>query len=961
MEPPDINGPTPAPLCDEASCSQATMDPVSPPEKKVAEAAALAHPAVVAAPAKPADVPGTSLRSRLMNNILNSARSFGHHYQSEEHDEHDQDICRVCRLTGEDSTLYHPCLCTGSIKYVHQDCLMQWLKYSKKEVCELCNHKFSFKPVYREDMPERLPLYDLVKGVFVIAVRFLRLLLTYSIVCICWLGLVPLMASRIYRIVFSGLVSSVFSLRILNLFSTENIAVDIVRGSVIVAIFLCTFISLVWLREQIMNGAPPYFLHLPVVANAQEENAAAPADENNNNNGEAAAQEAEVVAEVAVEGEQNQEEQPADVQNGNQERMAQALEALAQAQNQLAQELNNLQQPPPAAAVANNPAEAVVVQNVEDAQRIVDDFTWQRLLGFDGTLAFVEHVVWTILLNVVFNVVFLYWPAQTGAFLFSLLGYSGKISYFEMPICILAGYLVVVFHSLVLHTFAKWFGIKTLYTMSAMVYLMLKVFLLIIVEVVLFPIICGCWLDICSLPLTGATLEGRIKSFQSYPSSSIFLHWLIGMVYVFYSASFILVLRELLRPGVLWFIRNLNDPEFNPILEMIQQPLTRHLRRLIASTTLFFSIILLVVYFPLKLIRSTFPSILPYVFTATADTPLGEFSLELILLQIVMPTILEYSKAFSILKRLVRLWCRVVGGWLGLDSYLLPAKARNAGGGAAAGNNQPRNAIRRLANNEANADQAPEDEGPLAVAAPQPEDIEVDGLEVEEVEVVEQEEEELLVALPAAEPAVEPVAAAPANNNNNHLAARHQALLMMREPTNYEAYKKPEWFGARIAGLLVCLAVTAVIISYLFFVLPVSLGRALLSYLAVGGGHPVHDLYTVSAGLYFCWLVAKVWMITHEWFQKGWDYVKKVFHSTAWLALRLLLVAGSGTTESEHQPDSIVFPWKEWAMGVVHFKIFCASVLMGPDWWLKTVFEQVYADGVRGFRLQQLYIQLIVP
>lgn len=88
-------------------------------------------------------------------------------------------------------------------------------------------------------------------------------------------------------------------------------------------------------------------------------------------------------------------------------------------------------------------------------------------------------------------------------------------------------------------------------------------------------------------PVTGATLESRIKNFQSYPSSSVFLHWLVGMIYVFYSASFILILRELLRPGVLWFIRNLNDPEFNPVQEMIQQPFTRHLRRLISSTVFF--------------------------------------------------------------------------------------------------------------------------------------------------------------------------------------------------------------------------------------------------------------------------------------------------------------------------------------------------------------------------------------
>ena len=39
-----------------------------------------------------------------------------------------------------------------------------------------------------------------------------------------------------------------------------------------------------------------------------------------------------------------------------------------------------------------------------------------------------------------------------------------------------------------------------------------------------------------------------------------FQHWLVGMVYVFYFASFVILLREVLRPGVLWFLRNLNDP-----------------------------------------------------------------------------------------------------------------------------------------------------------------------------------------------------------------------------------------------------------------------------------------------------------------------------------------------------------------------------------------------------------------
>jgi len=41
-------------------------------------------------------------------------------------------------MTGEDdSPLYYPCACSGSIKYVHQECLVQWLNHSKARQCEV--------------------------------------------------------------------------------------------------------------------------------------------------------------------------------------------------------------------------------------------------------------------------------------------------------------------------------------------------------------------------------------------------------------------------------------------------------------------------------------------------------------------------------------------------------------------------------------------------------------------------------------------------------------------------------------------------------------------------------------------------------------------------------------------------------------------------------------------------------
>ena len=64
------------------------------------------------------------------------------------------------------------------------------------------------------------------------------------------------------------------------------------------------------------------------------------------------------------------------------------------------------------------------------------------------------------------------------------------------------------------------------------------------------------------------TARSRVEAFRAAPGTCAFVHWMVGMIYVFYFASFILLLREVLRPGILWFIRNLNDPEFNPINEV---------------------------------------------------------------------------------------------------------------------------------------------------------------------------------------------------------------------------------------------------------------------------------------------------------------------------------------------------------------------------------------------------------
>ncbi|KAL2098301.1 hypothetical protein ACEWY4_007508 [Coilia grayii] len=53
------------------------------------------------------------------------------------------EVCRICHCEGdEECPLITPCHCTGSLRFVHQGCLHQWIKSSDTRCCELCNYQF---------------------------------------------------------------------------------------------------------------------------------------------------------------------------------------------------------------------------------------------------------------------------------------------------------------------------------------------------------------------------------------------------------------------------------------------------------------------------------------------------------------------------------------------------------------------------------------------------------------------------------------------------------------------------------------------------------------------------------------------------------------------------------------------------------------------------------------------------
>jgi hypothetical protein len=74
-------------------------------------------------------------------------------------------------------------------------------------------------------------------------------------------------------------------------------------------------------------------------------------------------------------------------------------------------------------------------------------------------------------------------------------------------------------------------------------------------ELGLFPLGLGVWLDVCALPLSGATLDQRAEQLARSPALGCFVHFVMGVGFMLGLAFALCAARQVLRPGALPFIR----------------------------------------------------------------------------------------------------------------------------------------------------------------------------------------------------------------------------------------------------------------------------------------------------------------------------------------------------------------------------------------------------------------------
>uniref|UniRef100_A0A7N0ZWS0 RING-type E3 ubiquitin transferase n=1 Tax=Kalanchoe fedtschenkoi TaxID=63787 RepID=A0A7N0ZWS0_KALFE len=912
--------------------------------------------------------------------------------QREEFDEEDEDVCRICRNPGDaENPLRYPCACSGSIKYVHQDCLLQWLNHSNNRQCEVCKHAFSFSPVYADNAPARLPVQEFVVGMGMKACHVLQFFVRLGFVLSVWILIIPFITFWIWRLSFVRSFSEAQRLFMSHI-TTALILTDCLHGFLLSASIVFIFLGATSLRD--------YFRHLRELGGHDGDR-----DEEVNRNGGRAARRVPAQANRIAAGEGNGED-------------AGGAQGIAGAGQIIRRNAENV-----AARWEMQAArlEAHVEQMFDglDDNDGAEDVPFDELVGMQGPVFHLVENAFTVLAsNMIFLGVVVFVPFTVGRIILHYISWifssaaspllstiiplkdtalslvnitlknalgastnvtseakeSGLVNHvaeivranatalneasanvtsplpselleadsFGIPrlsdlTTVAIGYIFIfslVFLylgivALVRYSRGEPLAMGRLYGLvsvaetipslvrqfvAAMKHLMtmVKVAFLLVIELGVFPILCGWWLDICTVRMFGKSMTHRVHFLSVSLLASSIIHWVVGIVYMLQISVFVGLLRAVLRTGVLYFLRDPADPNYNPFRDLIDDPVHKHARRVLLSLCVYGSLIVMLIFLPVKLAMRIAPSVFPL--DITVSDPFTEIPADMLLFQICIPFAVRHFKLRTAVKSLLHYWFTVVGWALGLTDFLLPR---------------------------------PDENGPQENRNPEP--------------------------------------------RRRHRFPQQEQAFALRADADDQNEDQPETeygFVLRIILLLLVAWMTLLVFNSLLIVVPVSLGRALFNaipILPMTHGIKCNDIYAFVIGSYVIWTaVAGVRYSVEQIMRKRvrvlfsqiWKWSGIVLKSSILLLIWVLvipvlvgllfelLVIVPMRVPVNQSPVFLLY--QDWALGLIFLKIWTRLVmldhmmpLVDDSWRLK--FERVKEDGFSRLRLFWVLREIVSP
>ncbi|CRK11446.1 hypothetical protein BN1723_000875 [Verticillium longisporum] len=197
----------------------------------------------------------------------------------------------------------------------------------------------------------------------------------------------------------------------------------------------------------------------------------------------------------------------------------------------------------------------------------------------------------------------------------------------------------------------------------------MKVILIISIEMLAFPLYCGLLLDAALLPLfEDASLKSRMAFTINYPLTSIFVHWFVGTGYMFHFALFVSMCRKIMRKGVLYFIRDPDDPDFHPVRDVLERNVVTQLRKILFSAFVYGALVIVCLGGVVWGLSFTVPNVLPIHYSS--NEPVLEFPIDLLFYNFAMPLAVKFFKPSDGLHAMYTWWLRKCARGLRLTWFL---------------------------------------------------------------------------------------------------------------------------------------------------------------------------------------------------------------------------------------------------------------------------------------------------
>lgn len=339
---------------------------------------------------------------------------------------------------------------------------------------------------------------------------------------------------------------------------------------------------------------------------------------------------------------------------------------------------------------------------------------------------------------------------------------------------------------------------------------------------------------------------------------------------------------------------------------MIHLSMYKHIRRLMASSVIFGMVVMLILYVPSRILKAIWPSFLPYVITSHSES-VNELSLELLLLQVIMPALLEQHYIRQWLRGTIRIWCLTVAWCLDLKSYLL-------GDGVQNNDEQPNADNVAVAAGLGAAHQALLQRGGPTGFQP-----------FEKPKWFPLRIGLLLVLIGITTVATSLIVlTVPVYVGRKVMAVWPSLVLSKPVPKVHELYTA----SAGMYMLWLMARIVATMISWLPKGKMVVLRRITKM-----------SLSTMKA------MFAVIWLVGVIPFLFG-------------LLVELVIVVPMRVPLDQ---TPVIWTWLDWGLGLLYMKISCALLMMGPDWRIKRAVERTFRNGFQRMNLKFTMKEVIMP